>query len=193
MKLFVFSSLVCHTMSFMFTTSNKYHHNSITNPTLIRNRFPQCATNRKDKVKLFYQNERDVIYYASNLEIIEKKSRMRSSSKIEYILMNGHSLVLELRNRAIKLENDTISEKEKKFYIKKLKDALLHLKTALHISRDADLKMGLCNRQQSIKAWNDIDIIYNNMELRSRDGKENKINDIIVVCDELEIMFNKFQ
>merc|ERR1711935_1228290 len=118
--------------------------------------------------------------YASNLEIIEKKSRMRSSSKIESILMNGRSLVLELRNRAIKLENDAISEKEKKNYIKKLKDALLHLKTALHISRDADLKMGLCNRQESIKAWNDIDIIYNNMELRSRDGKENKINDIIV-------------
>ena len=108
------------------------------------------------------------------------------------LLDNGHSLVIQLRNRATIVENDAIDQMKKKIFVQKLKDALLHLKTALHIARDADLKLGLCDGRESLKVWNDIDIIYNNLELRS-DGRENNVNDIVIVCDELEIMFDKFQ
>ena len=181
MKLFIFFTLWCRATAFLVRTSNLNNQNIMTNPLFPRN-----------NIKLFYQNPRDVIFSISNLEMLERKSRVQSSSKIESLLDKGKYLVIQLREGAIKVGNDAISGITKKTYTDKFITALLHLKKALHIARDADLKMGLCYSRESLKAWNEMDRIFNNLESHSFSRAESNTNDIIAICNELEIVFNKF-
>ena len=190
MKLLILSSIACYAASFLLATDNLSNGSSVSKSMLSRIRHAaKHATCRNEKLKLLYQNPTDVTYYASNLKTLKNRSKKKSSSKIKSHLATGHAVVIQLRDRATIVENDTIYEIEKKIYTQKLKDGLLRLKTALYVARDTDLKMGLHDTQESLKVWNEIDKIYNIMELQSVNGREINVEDIIAVCNELEKTF----
>ena len=184
MKLLILSSFAYSAVSFL--TSSRHAHTSFGGSTFYNKNV--CRERSQSKVKLYYQNHRDVTYPNNDLMVVEKKSRKQSASRIELLLATGRSLVIQLRNRANQIKKNTVSDIERKTYTQKLSDGLLHLKSALRIARDADLKMGLYCNQESLEAWNEIDRIYNELETRPVG-----VNAIVVACNALEMAFANFQ
>ena len=187
MKLFIFSTIIGYAVSFPLTTNIVLYQTSSSKTILNEPGYMQSKPNINRKSQLFYQNPQNIVYWSSNFEILDEKSRVKSSSKIQSLLTNGHSLLIQLRNRATIVENNTNCQLKKQAFTQKLKDALIHLIRALYIARDADLKLGLCDSRESFQAWDEMDKIYNTLEVQPN------VNDIIFICNQLETVFDKFQ